>query len=130
MGTGVDHLIAGGRKLEALQYDIEIPCTVQWEMLGFSAPTCLNNDLLNDGEIFGECYEAVNLAFHNVLVAPSFGMNTPRILFLKAMRKVLEDMPERNWNREREMVGWQLGDRPDLLPGNGDSDNEMEPLGR
>ena len=55
--------------LEALQYDFEIPCIVQWEMLWFSAPTSLNNDLLNDGEILGNYYEAVNLAFQNVLGA-------------------------------------------------------------
>ena len=30
--------------LEALQYDLGITCSVQWEMLWFSAPTSLNND--------------------------------------------------------------------------------------
>ena len=39
--------------LDALQGDIELPCVVQWTMLRFSAPTSLNNDLLNDGEILG-----------------------------------------------------------------------------
>ena len=43
-----------------------------------------------------------------------FGMNSPRICFLKALRKVLEDMPDRI-----EMVEWGLGDRPDLSPGGG-----------
>ena len=42
-----------GTVLEALQCDIEIPCVVQWKMLWFSAPTSLNNDVLNDGEIHG-----------------------------------------------------------------------------
>ena len=59
-------------KFQDSWYDLEIPSIVQWEMLWFSAPTILNNDLLNDGEI----------------------LDTPRIRFLKAMRKVLEDMPE------------------------------------
>ena len=39
--------------LDALQCDIELPCVVQWRMLRFSAPTSLNNDLLNDGAILG-----------------------------------------------------------------------------
>ena len=45
------------------------------------------------------------------------------------MRKVLEDMPERIWNLEREMVERVLGGRPDLLPVNEDDemDNEMGP---
>ena len=37
--------------LEALQYDTEIPCMVQWGMLWFSPPTTLNNERLNDGVI-------------------------------------------------------------------------------
>ena len=37
--------------LEALQYDREIPCLVQWRMLWFPAPISLNNELLNDGVI-------------------------------------------------------------------------------
>ena len=53
---------------------------------------------------------------------PDFGINTPWIFFLKAVRKVLEDMPERMWNLERDTVG-----RPDLLPDSVDSDNEMGP---
>ena len=40
--------------LEALQYDLEIHCVVQWRMLWFSAPTSLNDDLLNDGELLGK----------------------------------------------------------------------------
>ena len=59
--------------LEALQYDLEIPCIVWWEMSWFSAPTSLNSELLNDGEIFGTYYEAVNLAFQNVRGSPHFG---------------------------------------------------------
>ena len=79
---------------EALQYDLEIPCIVQWRMLWFSAPISLNKDLLNVGTILGKFYEAVILAVLNVLGAPNFGVHTPRIFFMKAMRTILEDMPE------------------------------------
>ena len=63
------------------------------------------------------------------LGSPYYILNTPRICFLKAMRKVLEDMPVRIWNLEREMVERVLGGRPDLLPVNEDDemDNEMGP---
>ena len=37
--------------LEALNHDTDIPCFVQRRTLWFSAPTSLNNDLLNDGVI-------------------------------------------------------------------------------
>ena len=49
---------------------------------------------------------------------------------MKAMRIVFEDMPERIWNLECEMVEWGLGDRPDLSPDNEDDemDNEMGPV--
>ena len=46
-----------------------------------------------------------------------------------AIRNVLSDMPERIRNLESEMIGWDLGGRPDLLPVNEDDgmDNEMGP---
>ena len=45
---------------------------------------------------------------------------------MRAIRKVLEGMPESIWNPEREMIGWELGPRPDLLPDN--EDDEMDNL--
>ena len=106
--------------LEALRYDLEIPCIVQWRMLWLSAPTSLNNDLLNDGKVEQSTWRSRMFLGHLY-----FGINTPRIFFLKAMRKVVEDVPERIWNLEKEMAGWKLGDRPDLLLDSSDSDNEM-----
>ena len=43
---------------------------------------------------------------------------------MRARRKVLEGMPENIWNPEREMIGWESGKRPDLLPEN--EDDEMD----
>ena len=48
--------------LEPQQYDLANPCTIQWRMLWFSAPTSLNNGLVNDGVILGKYNEVVNLA--------------------------------------------------------------------
>ena len=41
--------------------------------------------------------------------------HTKDLFFLATMRYVLEDVPERIGNLAREMVGWWLGERPDLL---------------
>ena len=62
---------------------------------------------MHDGRILRKYDEAVNLAFQNVLDAPNFGINTPRTSVLKAMSEVLEHMPERDWNFERVVVGWE-----------------------
>ena len=37
------------KTLEALSYDLEIPCVVQWAVLWFAAPSSLNNELINAG---------------------------------------------------------------------------------
>ena len=45
-------LLQEAKVLEALQYDFEIPCIVQWGMPWFSAPTSVNNEFLTHGVIF------------------------------------------------------------------------------
>ena len=50
---------------------------------------------------------------------------------MKAMRKSCGRHARENLeSRKREMEGWELGDRPDLLPDNGDDemDNDMGPV--
>ena len=106
--------------LEPVNSDIEIPCVVQWGMLWFSAPTSLNNDLLNDGVILEKQTETINWAFHNASFLPCWWMNPPRSCFLRSIRAVLEGMTEWVWNPQREMKGWELGGRPDLVPENED----------
>ena len=53
-------------------------------------------------------------------------MNTPRSCFLRSIRTVLENTPERVWNLEKDMMGWRLGESPDLLFDKGDSDNDLD----
>ena len=60
------------------------------------------------------------------LGVPYFGMNTPRACFTRATREVLKDLPEGTWNPQREMLGWELGERRDLLPENEDVDMDKE----
>ena len=48
--------------LEALDYDIEVPCLVQWGKLWFSSPTSLNRRFLNSGTIVEKFNEVIDLA--------------------------------------------------------------------
>ena len=74
----------------------------------------------------------MNWAFQSALILPCWKMNTPRSRFLRSVRAVLGGMTEWVWNREREMEGWELGGRPDVLPESEDDelddDNEPEDL--
>ena len=93
------------RVLEALQCDLEIPCIVQVRTLWFSAPTSLNNEPLNDGVILDKYNETVNFAFQSVFTLPYWRMKTQTSCFLRSIGAVLENMLERIWDLEREMVG-------------------------
>ena len=66
--------------LEALQYDLANPCTVQWRMLWLSAPTSLNNEMLNVSVIFEIHNEVVNLAILATFTLPFWKKHTPKIL--------------------------------------------------
>ena len=81
--------------VDALQYDLANPCIVQWGMLWLSAPTSLNNGLLNDGVILEKYNEAVKLAILGTFSLPS---NSPRSCFLRSIRTVLINTLERVWN--------------------------------
>ena len=95
-------------------------------MLCSSAPTSLNNELVNDQVILEKFNEAVNLAFRCVFILLYWRMNTRGSCFWRSIRAVLESMPERIWNLGREMVGWELGARAHLLFDNGDSDKDLD----
>ena len=110
--------------LEALTHDIDVPCIVQWRMLWYSAPTSLDNALLNDGVILETFNEPMNWAFQSAFVLPHWRMNTPRSRFLRSIRAMLEGVTEWVWDPERDMHGWEQGGRPDLLLD--DEDDEQD----
>ena len=88
--------------LEPLDYDIEVPCLVQWGML-WSSPTSLNRSFFNSGTIVEKYNEVIDLAIEATFTL-SFGeMHTPRICFLISMHTVLCRSPERDWDVNREM---------------------------
>ena len=48
--------------LEALSYDIDVPCRLQWGILWFSAPSSLNRKFANKGTNVEKFRETVNKA--------------------------------------------------------------------
>ena len=49
-------------------------------------------------------------------------MNTPRSCFMRSIRATLEGITEWVWDQKREMKGWELEGRPDLLVENEDDE--------
>ena len=48
--------------LEALNYDIDVPCPLQWRLLWFSAPSSLDRKFANHGTKIAKFQETVNMA--------------------------------------------------------------------
>ena len=63
------------------------PCIVQWWLLWFSAPTSLNNDLLNDGVILEIYNKVINMAVKTSFTIP-FHKDTNAKTFLFGNTKV------------------------------------------
>ena len=117
------------RTLEALNYDLDVPCVVQWAVLWFAAPSSLNNELINAGLQRRIYYEVIHTALHLAIAYPLKGEHTPRVCLLRAVRHVLSGMPDNIWHLKRELKGWELGGEPDLLSDNDEEyelDNESE----
>ena len=114
------------KTLEALSYDLEIPCVVQWAVLWFAAPSSLNNELINAGLQRKIYYEVIGIALYFALSHSFKGEHTPRVCFLRALRHVLSGMPDRIWDLERELRGWELGGEPDLLSDNEHDEYELD----
>ena len=80
--------------LEVLQHDLANPRIVQLIMLCFSAPTSLNNGLLNDRVVLEKYNEAVSLTILSTFARPFWRMNTPRSCFLRSIRSALINTSE------------------------------------
>ena len=95
-------------------------------MWWFSAPTNLNRRFLNSGTILEKYNDVVNLDLVATFTLPFGRMHTPRICFLRSMRTVLCRSLERGWDANREMRGWGPGERPDLWPDDGRSEDDLD----
>ena len=79
-------------------YEICVPCMVQWCMLWFSAPTRLHQTLENQGINIAKYHEAVNMAIAYAISRPFGGVHTPRSLMLTTVSAVLCKTPSRSWD--------------------------------
>ena len=89
---------------EALNYDIDVSCVVQWEMLWYSAPTSRNHDSLNDGVILAKCNATIKLAVKESFILSLWRRNTPRACFLPAHCLTMTGMPQWVWTPERDGI--------------------------
>ena len=88
--------------LEALKYDIDVPCPLQWGLLWFSAPSNLNRKFVNNGTKVAKFRDTVNSAIEL----------TPRACFLRVVSIFLSYAIDKDWNLEEEMKGWGAGEGP------------------
>ena len=96
-------LVRKQKFLEALDYDIEVPCMVQRGMLWFTSPTSFDSRFLNSGTIVEKYNEVIDRAIEATFTL-SFGwLHTPRMCFSTSMRAVLCRSLEREWDVNREV---------------------------
>ena len=83
----------------ALNWRIDVPCMVQWRLLWFSPPTRLD-----------QRFDVFNMTNEATFTLPFGGSHTPRTCLLRSVGAVLYRSPDKDWDVEREMKGWGLGD--------------------
>ena len=67
--------------LEALDWDIDVPCPLQWALLWFSAPTNLNRKFVNNGTPVAKTWDTVSSAIEFTCSIAFDGAHTPRHAF-------------------------------------------------
>ena len=96
--------------LEALNYDVDVPCPLQWGLLCFSAPTNFNRKFVNDGTKVAKCRGAVSSAIELMCTIAFDGAHIPRALFLRAVTVFLCCAHDKDWDLKEEMQGWGVGE--------------------
>ena len=92
--------------LEALNYDIDVPCPLQWRLLWFFAPSNFNRKFVNNGTKEAKFRETVNNAIELACNIAFDGIHTPRACLLRARSILLSCAPDRDWDWEEEMKEW------------------------
>ena len=64
--TDTDVTLKGNEMLEALSYEIDVPCPLQWGLLLFSAPTNLNHKFVCNGTKIEKVRKIVNCDYIDV----------------------------------------------------------------
>ena len=94
--------------LEALHYDIEVPCPLQWSLIRFSAPTNLNRKFVNNGTKVAKFRDTLSSAIELTCKIAFDAAHTPRECFLRALTILLSYAPNKDWKLEEEMQKWSV----------------------
>ena len=111
--------------LMAPKYDTDVPCVIQWGLLWFSSPSRLNQRLTNNGTNFAKYHEAVNMSIGATSALSFRRLHTPRKYPLTSVSVVLYRSLDKDWDVEKEMKGWGLGEWPCLPPYDDDWDDNV-----
>ena len=110
--------------LTVLNYD-DVSCVIQWGLLWFSSPSRLNQRFANKGATLAKYHGAVNVAIEATFSVLFDGVHTPRTCLLGSVSVVLHRSPDKDWNFEKEMKGWGLGEWLCLPPHDNDWDDDI-----
>ena len=91
--------------LDALNYDIDVPCPLQWGLLWFSAPTKLNREFVNNGTKVAKFTDTVSSAIEFTCNIAFDGTLTPRACYLRAVSIFLCHAQDKYSNIEEEKQG-------------------------
>ena len=80
--------------LVALNYEIDVPCVVQWGLLW--SPSRLNQRFTDNGTIFAIYHGVINLAIMATFTASFGGYNTPRTCMPRSVAAVLDRAPDKD----------------------------------
>ena len=84
--------------LAELNYEISIPCVVQWRFLWFTAHSRLNVKLNDLYTRIAKYHEVTNLAIEAAIKAPYGRRDTPRTRLLWSIVEVLDGLSDEDWD--------------------------------
>ena len=84
--------------------------------LWFTALSRLNVKLDVEKTSITKYHHVTNLAINAAIKTPYGGRDTPRTRLLWSIAKVLDGLSDEDWDLDKEMIGWGLGESPVLLP--------------
>ena len=109
MDHGDKVTMKGNRILEALHYDIDVPCTFNGHCHGSHHQQTSNRKFVNNGTKVAKFRDTVNSAIELTCNIAFDGAHTPRACFLRAVTIFLCYAPDKDCKMEEEMQGWCVG---------------------
>ena len=85
----------------ALNYEIEVPCVVQWRLLWFSSPARLSQRYSDNGTKVPKYHEVMNMAIEATFTLSFGGSHTPRTRLLRSVGAVVYRSPDKDWDVEK-----------------------------